>query len=238
MAFWRWRGMAQVLLRRRRIDDAFLARYTNMPWLVMDKPDSEDNGLFARDASGKTLIWDMHTGGAVDALNADCAPALFGEYALLDGTKVKTAMTMFIARAMEKKYAPENAAKICGIGAQTIERIALEMAAAAFDNPPQVATKWQDCFGRTHDSFVGRAVAMHAMRGVSAHSNGFQTCLPCDSFFASAFGRDRFSRFAFGKTALSQTSACSAAAGNCNRTRQTFGGNAFGNADFTGGFGD
>ena len=169
-------AMAQVLLRRRRIDDAFLARYTNMPWLVMDKPDSEDNGLFARDASGKTLIWDMHTGGAVDALNADCAPALFGEYALLDGTKVKTAMTMFIARAMEKKYAPENAAKICGIGAQTIERIALEMAAAAFDNPPQVATKWQDCFGRTHDSFVGRAVAMHAMRGVSAHSNGFQTC--------------------------------------------------------------
>src|SRR5678815_4156560 len=30
--------------------------------------------------------------------------------------------------------------------------------------------------GRTHDKVVGRPVAMHAMRGISAHSNGFQTC--------------------------------------------------------------
>ncbi len=30
--------------------------------------------------------------------------------------------------------------------------------------------------GRTHDKVIGRPVAMHAMRGVSAHSNGFQTC--------------------------------------------------------------
>ena len=30
--------------------------------------------------------------------------------------------------------------------------------------------------GRRHDRFVGRPVAMHAMRGISAHSNGFHTC--------------------------------------------------------------
>ena len=30
--------------------------------------------------------------------------------------------------------------------------------------------------GRAHDKVIGRPVAMHAMRGISAHSNGFQTC--------------------------------------------------------------
>ena len=36
--------------------------------------------------------------------------------------------------------------------------------------------RWTDMHGRTHDTVIGRPVAMHAMRGVSAHSNGFQTC--------------------------------------------------------------
>ena len=30
--------------------------------------------------------------------------------------------------------------------------------------------------GEQHAGFLGRPVAMHAMRGISAHSNGFQTC--------------------------------------------------------------
>jgi anaerobic selenocysteine-containing dehydrogenase len=30
--------------------------------------------------------------------------------------------------------------------------------------------------GRKHDKMIGRPVSMHAMRGISAHSNGFQTC--------------------------------------------------------------
>ena len=30
--------------------------------------------------------------------------------------------------------------------------------------------------GRQHEKTVGRPVSMHAMRGISAHSNGFQTC--------------------------------------------------------------
>jgi sulfite dehydrogenase (quinone) subunit SoeA len=35
---------------------------------------------------------------------------------------------------------------------------------------------WTDCAGRRHDSMKGRPIAMHAMRGISAHSNGFHTC--------------------------------------------------------------
>jgi anaerobic selenocysteine-containing dehydrogenase len=30
--------------------------------------------------------------------------------------------------------------------------------------------------GERHERMIGRPVAMHAMRGISAHSNGFQTC--------------------------------------------------------------
>ena len=35
---------------------------------------------------------------------------------------------------------------------------------------------WTDTDGRRHEKTVGRPVSMHAMRGISAHSNGFQTC--------------------------------------------------------------
>jgi len=35
---------------------------------------------------------------------------------------------------------------------------------------------WTDCHGRRHNQMIGRPVAMHAMRGISAHANGFHTC--------------------------------------------------------------
>ena len=35
---------------------------------------------------------------------------------------------------------------------------------------------WTDCVGRRHERMIGRPVGMHAMRGISAHSNGFHTC--------------------------------------------------------------
>ena len=35
---------------------------------------------------------------------------------------------------------------------------------------------WTDWTGQQHDRMIGRPVSVHAMRGISAHSNGFQTC--------------------------------------------------------------
>ena len=35
---------------------------------------------------------------------------------------------------------------------------------------------WTDWAGRRHDKMIGRPVGMHAMRGISAHSNGFHSC--------------------------------------------------------------
>ena len=36
-----------------------------------------------------------------------------------------------------------------------------------------IDTPWTDALGRRHETMVGRPVAFHAMRGISAHSNGF-----------------------------------------------------------------
>ena len=63
-----------------------------------------------------------------------------------------------------------------GIAAATIRRIAAELAQAAFAAPIVLDQPWTDAWGRRHAQMVGRPVGMHAMRGISAHSNGFHTC--------------------------------------------------------------
>jgi anaerobic selenocysteine-containing dehydrogenase len=50
------------------------------------------------------------------------------------------------------------------------------MAHVAFEQAIELPVRWTDVYGRTHDKVIGRPVAMHAMRGVSAHANGFQSC--------------------------------------------------------------
>ena len=51
-----------------------------------------------------------------------------------------------------------------------------ELAHAAFEQQVTLDQPWTDWTGRRHEKTVGRPVSMHAMRGISAHSNGFQTC--------------------------------------------------------------
>ena len=53
---------------------------------------------------------------------------------------------------------------------------AAEMAHVAFREEITLERSWTDAWGRKHDKMIGRPVSMHAMRGISAHSNGFQTC--------------------------------------------------------------
>ena len=54
--------------------------------------------------------------------------------------------------------------------------IADQLAHTAFEEEIVIKRKWTDMKGETHDKIIGRPVSMHAMRGISAHSNGFQTC--------------------------------------------------------------
>src|SRR5438874_292331 len=72
--------------------------------------------------------------------------------------------------------APETVGPVCGIPAETIRRIAGEIAATAFGEQIEIPVAWTDWAGREHSSMRGRPVSIHAMRGISAHSNGFQTC--------------------------------------------------------------
>ncbi len=60
--------------------------------------------------------------------------------------------------------------------AATIKRIAAELARVAFEEQIELDVPWTDHLGRHHDKMIGRPVSMHAMRGISAHANGFQTC--------------------------------------------------------------
>src|SRR5690606_31689608 len=77
---------------------------------------------------------------------------------------------------LDAAYAPEAVASRCGIPAATIRRIAAELAQVAFEQTITLDRPWTDFRGQRHAKMTGRPVAFHAMRGISAHSNGFQTC--------------------------------------------------------------
>lgn len=104
------------------------------------------------------------------------SPAVVGEYVLPDGRKARPAFQLVADRYLDPQYAPDAVSERCGIPADTIRRIARELAEAAFDSKFSLPIAWTDSWGREHAEMVGRPVAMHAMRGISAHSNGFHTC--------------------------------------------------------------
>jgi anaerobic selenocysteine-containing dehydrogenase len=169
-------ALIHEVLRADKIDLDFLARYTNAPWLVIKAPGEAEDGLFARDAEGRPLCWDGQRRQAVNALAADASPTIAGEVALADGRKAVPVFQLVAERYLDRRYAPDAVAKRCGVPAATIRRIAAELAHAAFEQEIVLQQPWTDWAGRRHETMVGRPVAMHAMRGISAHSNGFHTC--------------------------------------------------------------
>ncbi|MFZ5778906.1 MAG: molybdopterin oxidoreductase family protein [Pseudomonadota bacterium] len=169
-------ALIQCLLEAGKVDVDYLVRYTNAHYLVIDAPGTAEDGLFARDAEGRPLAWDRGRGAAADAESVDIDPALLGSYLLADGRSARPAFALFADRCLAAEYAPETVASQCGVPADTIRRIAAEIAEIAFGQPVVLQQPWTDTAGRRHDTMLGRPVAIHAMRGVSAHSNGFQTC--------------------------------------------------------------
>ena len=49
------------------------------------------------------------------------------------------------------------------------------MGSTARDQTIELPIPWTDRWGREHQSVKGNPVALHAMRGLAAHRNGFQT---------------------------------------------------------------
>ena len=169
-------SLVHELLQADRIDLDFLARYTNAAWLVVQNPGGADDGLFVRDADGKPLAWDRATGAAIDAATPGMQPQIAGDITLPDGRRALPVFHLLAERYLDGRYAPDVVAETCGISAATIRRIARELADVAFDQAIELDQPWTDTSGRRHEKMLGRPVAMHAMRGISAHSNGFHTC--------------------------------------------------------------
>jgi len=202
-------ALIHELLRMDRIDLDYLVRYANAHWLVIDNPGGADDGLFARDADGNALCWNLSPppadagggwegvapvdvdangtppqpspafageGATANANAIDISPAVVGRYTLPDGRNARPVFQLIVDRYLDPRYAPDAVSERCGIPADTIRRIARELAQAAFDSKLSLPIAWTDSWGREHASMEGRPVAMHAMRGISAHSNGFHTC--------------------------------------------------------------
>ncbi|MFC3550580.1 molybdopterin oxidoreductase family protein [Lysobacter cavernae] len=175
-------ALIHELLKADRIDLDYLVRYTNAHWLVVRNPGGPDDGLFARDAEGRPLcaLLPSPSGrgerGFAPADATDISPSVVGEHTLPDGRRAVPVFHLIAERYLDPQYSPDAVSARCGIPADTIRRIARELAQAAFDHAIELPIAWTDAHGREHATMTGRPVAMHAMRGISAHSNGFHTC--------------------------------------------------------------
>ena len=171
-------AIVHELLNNDQIDHEYLAKYTNAPWLVIDAPGTSQDGLFLRDAAGKPLVWDQNS-QSPKQMEKGVAPALHWAGPLPpagESQNVRTVFSLILARYRSDDYAPETVASRCGVPAEQIRRIAAEIAHVAFTETIEVKCNWTDIYGNVHDKVVGRPVAFYAMRGISAHANGFQTC--------------------------------------------------------------
>ncbi|CUH50506.1 molybdopterin oxidoreductase family protein [Ruegeria atlantica] len=167
-------SMIHVLMKAGKIDLDYLSRYTNAPVLV-DASEGPTKGLFLRDEDGKPLVVDRNTGELTAFDKPGVRPDLSATFEK-DGVTHRPVFHLMAERYLSDEYAPENIAEQCGIPATRIRAIAGELARVAFDEAFELEREWTDFRGEKHTKMIGRPVAMHSMRGVSAHANGFQTC--------------------------------------------------------------
>jgi len=178
-------ALMHQLIANQQYDAPFLERYTNSGQLVCLDPGPEE-GLFLFDPSSDPInadlphnkyVWDLQTNSAQPCYQENVRPALTGEFTMGSGPHAgkRVAPAFELLRRQVKDCTPEWASAITGISAKRICKLADEIGHAAFQQEFSLPIPWTDAWGKKHDSVVGRPVAFHAMRGLSAHSNGFQT---------------------------------------------------------------
>ncbi|OSM04418.1 putative anaerobic dehydrogenase [Magnetofaba australis IT-1] len=175
-------ALIHELIKLGLYDREFLIQYSNAAELVIQSPDNDDHGLFMK--SGKEapdscfdpqdrMWWDLEKNQPVPSRSEGVAPKLLGEYRLDDDTVVKPSFQLLKERVED--FTPEWAERITGVPAEVIRKLAHEMGVTARDHKIELPISWTDAWGKEHSSITGNPVAFHAMRGLAAHSNGFQT---------------------------------------------------------------
>lgn len=109
-------AIANLLIQSGYVDKEYLLKYTNAPFLV------GEDGLILR-KEDKELVWDLAASSAAPHDEAK-EPALEGEHTV-EGKKAKTGFLLY--KEHVARYTPEMAGEICGVPAETIRRIALEI---------------------------------------------------------------------------------------------------------------
>jgi anaerobic selenocysteine-containing dehydrogenase len=168
-------ALVHELFKAGKVDLDYLARYTNAPVLLNEDPKSDEFGLFLRDGDGKPLVIDRASGKQVAFDTPGVRPDLAGHFRRA-GITYRTVFQHMAERYLRNEYSPDSVTERCGIPADTIRRIAAELAHVAFEQSIELPIAWTDFRGEKHSSMTGRPVSFHAMRGISAHANGFQTC--------------------------------------------------------------
>ena len=163
-------SLINVLIKAGKIDLEYLAKYTNAP--VFLDPES---GLFLKDENDKPLVKDRISGKICAFDTKGIHPDLNATYRVRGATST-TVFHDIIKKYISPEYDPETVSDVCGIPAQKIRALANEIAKVAFEEEFELPIEWTDFRGEKHKSMKGRPVSFHSMRGVSAHSNGFQTC--------------------------------------------------------------
>ncbi|MEL6573241.1 MAG: molybdopterin oxidoreductase family protein [Pseudomonadota bacterium] len=168
-------SMVHCLMKAGKIDLDYLARFTNASCLVNEDPDSDERGLLLKDSDGQPVVIDRNTGKLAPWNGQGVEPDLSATYRD-KGVTHRPVFHLMADKYLSEDYAPENVAERVGISAENIRKMAAELARVAFDEEITLDRSWTDFRGKTHAKMVGRPVSFHAMRGISAHSNGFQTC--------------------------------------------------------------
>tara|TARA_A100001015_G_scaffold318416_1_gene438257 strand:+ start:940 stop:3828 length:2889 start_codon:yes stop_codon:yes gene_type:complete len=169
-------SLIRELMFAGKIDVDYLRRYTNLPWLVIRNPNKKNDGLFLRDENNQPLIISHSDGSIIPHNTKGVKAAMKGEVKLQDGSIATPAFTIMTETYLKDIYSPENISEKVGIAPERIRKFAQDLAFAAFKKEVVINQPWTDWKGEKHKKMIGRPVSMHAMRGISAHSNGFQTC--------------------------------------------------------------
>ncbi len=162
-------SLIHCLLEAGKIDLDYLARWTNAAYLV-DETEGPTKGLFLRNAESQPFVIDRRTGMPASWDGKGVQPDLGAVY-----QGHRTVFQHLAERYLAPDYAPEAVAERVGIEARRIRALAADLARVAFDEAIVIDREWTDFRGDHHSSMPGRPVSFHAMRGISAHSNGFQT---------------------------------------------------------------